>query len=57
MDMFPLPLYQFIRNNRVHGVVLYVRDIVQVNIRNDLTINYGVELKVYSVKLAMMSRN
>ena len=42
-DMFSLPGYQFICNNRVHGrgggVALYVRDIFQINIRNDLTVN------------------
>ena len=33
-DMFPLPGYQFICNNRVHGrgggAALYVRDIFQI---------------------------
>ena len=48
-DMFPLPGHQFICNNRVYGrgggVAFYVRDIFRVNIRNDLTINHGVEFE------------
>ena len=48
-DMFPLPGYRFICNNRVHGrgvgVALYARDIFKIDISNDLTINHGVEFE------------
>ena len=52
MNMFPLQGYSFICNNRVHvRVLLYMSDAYF------MLIFMVSRLKVYSVRLAIMSRN
>ena len=49
MNMFPIPGYQFVCNNRKRGrgggVALYIRDEFQFSVRNDLTVSYDREFE------------
>ena len=46
MNMFPLPGYQFVCNNRKQGRVgLYIRDEFQFSIRSDLSVSYDREFE------------
>ena len=54
-DMFPIPGYQFVCNNRQRGrgggVALYISDDVQCSLRNDLTINLNNEFETIFVEI------
>ena len=49
MNMFPIPGYNFVCNNRLRGkgggVALYIRDNFNITPRKDLTVNHGTEFE------------
>ena len=54
-DMFPLPDYKIVCNNRKHGqrggVAIYTRDIFQYKLRDDLTMNYNNEFETIFIEI------
>ncbi len=58
-DMFPLPGYQFICNNRSRGrgdgVALYIRDEFQYKIRHDMMINHDLEFETIFAEMNYQS--
>ncbi len=59
--MFPIPGYQFISNNRIHGkgggVALYIKDTFHLHVRSDLTVNHGTEFESIFVEVELDNNN